>query len=462
MVDTAILGRSGPSHLLRLDTLVRLRWLAVAGQLMAVLIVHFGLGFQLPMGVTLGIIAVSGALNLALKARYPTAHRLDDSSAAALLAYDVVQLAALLYLTGGLENPFAILFLAPVMISATTLPPRWTTMLGLLAIVAITFLAFWHRPLPWSPGETVRLPALYVWGVWLSLLLSLGFIGIYAWRVADEARQLGHALAATELVLAREQHLSQLDGLAAAAAHELGTPLSTIALVVNELDRAMKPGSPHKEDIVLLKEQTVRCRQILAKITTLGTSPEGPLKAIGLRQLIEEASAPQRPFGVRIAVSAVGEGREPASLRSPGLIYGLENLIDNAVDFATTTVSVGAGWSEHEVWIEIVDDGPGFTPDILKRLGEPYVTTRGMDAREGRSASGGLGLGLFIAKTLLERGGAQFVAGNRQDGQRGASVRLIWRREQFERQDAEPSGPRREEQPAAAVRSRPSHPIAAP
>ena len=460
MVDAAILSRSGPSQLLRLDTLVRLRWLAVAGQLLAVLIVHFGFGFRLPMGVALSIIAVSAALNLTLKSRYPTAHRLEDSSAAALLAYDVVQLAALLYLTGGLENPFAILFLAPVMISATTLPPRWTTMLGLLAVAAITLLAFWHLPLPWAPGEFMRLPKLYVWGVWLSLLLGLTFIGVYAWRVAEEARQLGHALAATELVLAREQHLSQLDGLAAAAAHELGTPLSTIALVVNEIDRAMKADNPHKEDVALLKEQTIRCRQILSKITTLGTGHEGPLKAIGLRQLIEEAAAPQRPFGVSIAVAAGGEGREPVSLRSPGLIYGLENLIDNAVDFATTTVSVSAGWTTGEVWIEIMDDGPGFAPDVLRRLGEPYVTTRGLNARESGSTSGGLGLGLFIAKTLLERGGAQFVAGNRQDGHRGASVKLTWRRNHFERDDADNrSSQLREEQAATTGRSPPSHPI---
>jgi len=443
MVDTILLSRAEPSHLLRLDTLVRLRWLAVAGQLLALLLVYFGFGFVLPMGVALGIIAVSAALNLALKARYPTAHRLEDSSAAALLAYDVVQLAALLYLTGGLENPFSILFLAPVMISATTLPPRWTMMLGALAVAAITALALWHQPLPWAADEAIRLPRLYVGGVWLSLLLSLAFIGIYAWRVAEEARQLGQALAATELVLAREQHLSQLDGLAAAAAHELGTPLATIALVATELDRATTPDSPHKEDIALLREQTARCRQILSKIATLGTAHEGPLKAIGLRQLLEEAAAPQRPFGVKIAVTAAGEGREPASTRNPGLIYGLENLIDNAVDFATTTVGVRAGWTAHEVKIEIVDDGPGFAADVLKRLGEPYVTTRSLDSRGGGgSASGGLGLGLFIAKTLLERGGAQFVAGNRQDGERGASVTLTWRRAQFERQDAEP-GPAR-------------------
>jgi two-component system, sensor histidine kinase RegB len=452
MVDAALLNRTEPSHLLRLDTLVRLRWLAVAGQLLAVVVVRMAFGFELPIAIALLIIGVSAVLNVALKMRYPTAHRLEDGAAASLLAYDVVQLAALLYLTGGLQNPFAILFLAPVMISATTLPPRRTMMLGALAALAVTALALWHRPLPWTPGHSMQLPPLYVGGVWLSLLLGLSFIGIYAWRVAEEARQLGQALAATELVLAREQHLSQLDGLAAAAAHELGTPLATIALVVNELDRATKADSPHKEDIVLLKEQTQRCRQILGKIATLGTSHEGPLKAIGMHQLLEEVAAPQRPFGVQIKITAGGVGAEPMAARSPGIIYGLENLIDNAVDFAATTVTVSAAWTESEVRIAIADDGPGFAPDVLKRLGEPYVTTRGMDARDG-SPSGGLGLGLFIAKTLLERSGAQFEAGNKPGG--GASVDLRWRRQQFERQDG---GAPSEEQRNLTRRSRLGHP----
>jgi two-component system, sensor histidine kinase RegB len=431
MVDLGLLNRVGAPHLLRLDTLVRLRWLAVTGQLFAVLLVRYAFGFPLPMTAALGIIAVSAALNLALQARYPTTYRLEHGAAAALLAYDVVQLAALLYLTGGLENPFAILFLAPVMISAMALPPGRTLTLGVLAMGAATLLAVWHQPLPWTPEDGIRLPRLYVWGVWLSILLGLTFIGVYAWRVAEEARQLGHALAATELVLAREQHLSQLDGLAAAAAHELGTPLATIALVVNELDRALKADSQHKDDIGLLKEQTIRCRQILSKITTLGTGPEGPLKAIGLRQLVEEVSAPQRPFGVAIRIEADGKGPEPVSIRSPGLIYGLENIIDNAVDFAASTVTIVASWTESEVRIAISDDGPGFAPDVLRKLGEPYITTHRLDSRPA-SASGGLGLGLFIAKTLLERGGAQFSAGNRTDAPSGASVALTWRRQTFE------------------------------
>jgi two-component system, sensor histidine kinase RegB len=431
MVDHLLLSRSPGTRLLRLDTLIKLRWLAVGGQLAAVLTVHVILGFRLPLLGALAIIAVSAALNFALRARYPTTHRMEDGAAAALLAYDVVQLAALLYLTGGLENPFAILFLAPVMISATTLPPFRTLGLGTLAMASATALAFFHRPLPWLPDDGLQLPALYVGGVWLSILLGLTFIGVYAWRVAEEARQLGDALAATELVLARELHLSQLDGLAAAAAHELGTPLATIALVVRELDKAIKPGAQHKDDIELLRDQAMRCRQILSKITTLGTEPAGPLEAVSLKQLIEEVCAPQRPFDVRIAIHCEGQGPEPICKRSPGLIYGLENLIDNAADFATTTVSVQALWTDRSVTISIADDGPGFAADVLKRLGEPYVTTRKLDARSREGATGGLGLGLFIAKTLLERSGASFRAEN-QAGSRGAVVTMQWRRSAFE------------------------------
>jgi two-component system, sensor histidine kinase RegB len=434
MVDHVLLNRVGAPQLLRLDTLVKLRWLAVTGQMLAIIVVHFGFGFPLPILTALAIIAVSALLNIALQVRFPRTHRIEDGAAATLLAYDVVQLAALLYLTGGLENPFSILFLAPVLISATALPPTRTMLLGALATVAVTVLAVWHQPLPWLANDSIRLPRLYVGGVWLSLLLGLTFIGVYAWRVAEEARQLGHALTATELVLAREQHLSQLDGLAAAAAHELGTPLATIALVVRELDRAIGSESPHKDDIVLLSEQTSRCRQILAKIATLGTEPEGLMNTIGIRQLLEEVSAPQRPFGVRIVMEAEGPHPDPVLLRSAGLIYGLENLIDNAVDFATTTVSISAAWTDQYVSIMITDDGPGFAVEVLKRLGEPYVTTRRLDPPSG-SSSGGLGLGLFIAKTLLERGGAQFEARNRTDSARGAAVKLTWKRAVFERRE---------------------------
>jgi two-component system sensor histidine kinase RegB len=373
---------------------------------------------------------------MVLRMRYPLSHRMEDQAAAILLAYDILQLGGLLYLTGGLENPFAFLFLAPVMISATTLPPHRTVALGAIAMTVATILAFWHQPLPWNVDDSIRLPPLYVAGVWLSILLGLTFIGLYAWRVSEEARQLSDALAATELVLAREQHLTQLDGLAAAAAHELGTPLATIALVARELDRAMPEDDPHKDDIRLLNEQSARCRAILGKLASLGTDPAGPLGELSLRQLLEEVTAPHRAFGVTLNVAIEGTGAEPGCRRNPGLLYGLGNLVENAVDFAETAVAVVARHDERSVTITIRDDGPGFPQELLGRLGEPYLTRRGGDrpARDG----GGLGLGMFIAKTLLERSGAVVEARNAVLPDSGASITVTWPRQLFQRAEAMP------------------------
>ncbi len=416
------------SRHLRLDTLVRLRWLAIAGQSLAVAGVHFGLGFPLPFGWCFTAIAVSSWLNIALRIRFPMSHRLQPGAATALLAFDIVQLAALLHLTGGLQNPFSILFLAPVMISATALPPQRTLLLGVLAIALATLVSIFHLPLPWAGHDRPVLPPSYQLGSWAALVLGLGFTGIYAWRVAKEARDLSDALAATELVLAREQHLSQLDGLAAAAAHELGTPLATIALVARELSRLAPPEGEMAEDIALLREQVERCRGILGKLASLQDDDGSPLDQLGLRLLIEEAAGPQRPFGVPFEIVMSGEKPEPICRRNPGMIYGLGNIVDNAVDFARSTVTITAQWNAALVTLTIADDGPGFPPDVLLRAGDPYLTHGAGENRAG----GGLGLGLFIAKTLLERGGALMEFANLPAPASGASVRLSWPRAVFE------------------------------
>lgn len=427
---------STPRHL-RLDTLVRLRWLAIAGQSVAVAGVHFGLGFSLPFGWCFLVIAVSAWLNIALRIRFPLSHRLGESAATALLGFDILQLAALLYLTGGLQNPFAILFLAPVMISATALPPRHTLALGLLAAGLATLLTFLHWPLPWAGTGRPVLPPQYQAGNWIALLLGLGFTGIYAWRVAKEARDLSEALAATELVLAREQHLSQLDGLAAAAAHELGTPLATIALVARELSRLAPAEGEMAEDITLLREQVERCRGILGKLASLQDDDAGPLDQLSLGLLIEEAAGPQRPFGVPFEIALVGDKPVPVCRRNPGMIYGLGNIVDNAVDFARSKVTITAQWTEGTVILTIADDGPGFTPEVLMRAGDPYLSRS--HAKESR-AGGGLGLGLFIAKTLLERSGATLEFSNLPLPATGANIRITWLRAVFERDDR-PAGP---------------------
>src|ERR1700692_4742195 len=287
----------------RLDTLVRLRWLAVIGQFAALLVVHFGLEYLVvPIWACIAVIAVAALLNIALRLSFRHTRWLEPDRAAWLLAFDIAELAALLYLTGGLENPFSFLLLGPVLISATALPPRMTLLLGVFAVLCATVLIFFHYQLPWESEEQLQLPETYVAAVWLSILLAIGYIGVYTWQVAEEARQLSDALAATELVLAREQHLSQLDGLAAAAAHELGTPLSTITVVVREIERALEPNSPHTEELKLRREQAQRCRGILGKLTQLSASAE-PFDRMPLSALIEETVAPHRHFGVAINVA---------------------------------------------------------------------------------------------------------------------------------------------------------------
>ncbi|MGI6244854.1 MAG: ActS/PrrB/RegB family redox-sensitive histidine kinase [Pseudochelatococcus sp.] len=427
------------AHRLKVDTLVRLRWLAVIGQSAAVAGVHLGLGYPLSFGPCFLTIACSALLNIVLRIRYPMSARLDPALASLILGFDVLQLCVLLFLTGGLQNPFSLLVLAPVMISATALPPWRTLLLGGFALALTTGLAFFHLPLPWIPGETLALPLPYVIGIWWAIQLGLGFTGVYAWRVAEEARQLAHALSATELVLEREQHLSQLDGLAAAAAHELGTPLATIALVVRELDHSIGPGHPMAEDIALLREQVGRCREILATLTSLGTNDAGPLDRLTLSHLIEEVAGPQRGFDVPIAITCEGEGREPVTARNPGVLYGLGNIVDNAVDYARTQVRIEARWTADTVSLTVRDDGPGFTPDILLRLGEPYVTSRGAERRgitrrsdDGDGDANGHGLGVFIAKTLIERSGAEVHWTNAPTPEEGAIVTVIWPRRAFE------------------------------
>ncbi len=427
------LAQNHPRRNVRLDTLVRLRWLAIIGQTTAMLAVYFGLDFALPIWACLAVIALSAWLNVALRLRFQMTQRLEPDRAAWLLAFDIAELAVLLYLTGGLQNPFAFLFLAPVLLSATALPPRFTLMLGAFAVACATVLAFAHYPLPWDNEDPLQLPPIYMIGVWLSILLAIGFIGVYAWQITEESRQLADALAATELVLAREQHLSQLDGLAAAAAHELGTPLSTISVIAKELENAMAAGSPHGEDVRLLREQTTRCRDILAKLTELSASGE-PFDRTPLAVLIEEVVAPHRNFGVTIDVTAKpAGGAEPAGGRNPAILYGLGNLLENAVDFARERVTVGAQWNEDVVEVTIGDDGPGFAPEIVGRIGEPYVTSRKRNPQRRRRDSAGLGLGLFIAKTLLERSGAALSFENRAFPARGAVITVRWSRRDFER-----------------------------
>src|SRR3982075_926343 len=440
MTDVAASDFRHPRRYVRLDTILRLRWLAVLGQLAAIFIVVQGLESDVPLMPCVAIVGLSALLNLALQIAFDPMQRLEPAYAAGLLALNIVELAGLLFLTGGLQNPFSFLFLAPVLISATALPIRLTIALGMLAVACATVLVFFHLPLPWDSDEPLVLPQIYLFGVWLSIVVAIGVTSLYAFQVTEEARKLSDALAATELVLTREQHLTQLDGLAAAAAHELGTPLSTIFLISRELEKTVKDG-PLGSDLKTLREQAQRCRDILAKITQLSSSG-APFDRMPLSTLIEEVVAPHRDFGVAIKVRiAVAGAREPVGTRNPAILYGVGNILENAVDFARTTVEVNAWWNNETVEIVISDDGPGFAPDILKRIGEPYLSRRrGADEAQGAEHRG-LGLGVFIARTLLERTGAKVSFTNRIFPDHGAVVQIAWPRDRFEAEEisAEPA-----------------------
>ncbi|MBW6424602.1 ActS/PrrB/RegB family redox-sensitive histidine kinase [Rhizobium sp. XQZ8] len=416
----------GPSsRRIRLQTLVWLRWLAVAGQTITVLIVGLLLKFPIPIQEAAVLVGALAIANLALSIWFPQTHRLGPKSALALLGFDLLQMAALLFVTGGLANPFAPLICVPVIIAFASQPLRHALALIIFALICITVLAFSPYDVPWYEGETLRIQPVMQLGVWCAIASMMMFAAFYAYRVSVEASLLADALAATELVLEREKHLSQLDGLAAAAAHELGTPLATITVVAKEMERELAGDERYREDVQLLRSQSERCRDILRRLTSLSAENEEHMRRLPLSSLVEDVIAPHRQFGIEIAlVEKNGRTNEPVGNRNAGIIYGLGNLIENAVDYARSKVTITVEHNAERVAITIEDDGQGYAPDILSRIGEPYMTKR---PREHERA-GGLGLGLFIAKTLLERSGATIRFGNRDNGEPGARINIYWPR----------------------------------
>ncbi|MCJ8519772.1 two-component system sensor histidine kinase RegB [Pseudorhizobium tarimense] len=418
-----------PSRRFRLQTLVRLRWLAVAGQTLTVLAVAFLLQFPLPLLQAGVLIAALAVANIMLSLWFPPTQRLGPKAALALLSFDLLQMAALLFITGGLANPFAPLICVPVIISFASQPLRHSIVLILLALVCTTALAFSPYPLPWYPEETLRLQPVMQLGIWFAIASMMSFAAFYAYQVSNEATLLADALAATELVLEREKHLSQLDGLAAAAAHELGTPLATISVVAKEMEREFGEDERLREDVQLLRSQSERCRDILKRLTSLSAASEEHMRRLPLSSMVEEVVAPHRQFGIEIDLVQNGDrASEPVCTRNAGILYGLGNLVENAVDYAKSRVTVTTEHSPERVVVVVEDDGAGYSADILSRIGEPYMTRR---AKEMERA-GGLGLGLFIAKTLLERSGARLRFENRSGAAAGARIRIEWPRAMLE------------------------------
>ncbi len=423
----------------RLRTLAYVRLLALSGQLVALVVAQmtFGLRFDGALvAVVIGAAALTVVLSLFL---YPAPKRLSDTEATLTFLFDIAQLSCLLYLTGGITNPFALLLMAPVAVSAMALTPRSTGLLGLVAIVLITALSVVYQPLRFADGTVLEVPPILTFGHWAAIVIGIAFQAFYAQRVAAESNSMADALLAAQMALSREQKLTDLGGVVAATAHELGTPLATIKLVSAELAEELADRPELAEDARLLTTQAERCRSILQSMGRSGKD-DTLLRRTPLQALLEEAAEPHTDRGktvhFHVAPADGGAPEQPVLQRRPELVHGLRNLIQNAVDFARDTVWIEAGWSAQTLRIRIMDDGPGFSAQVLGSIGEPFIG-RGRDPTRPKRRPGytGMGLGMFIAKTLLERTGARLEFLN-CDGPvttlpgapplHGAMVELVW------------------------------------
>ncbi len=430
----------------RAATLANIRWVAVTGQLITILFVHFFLDFDLALISSLAVILVSVWFNILAASFLPPNARLSERAALGWLIFDAVQLAILLALSGGLSNPFCILFLATTTISAAALTIWGARIVVAVCLVLIVLIELWHFPLVRTSGEELILPVIYRVGFALALLVGITFTAGYNGRIAEEAFGMSQALAATQLALSREHQLSSLGAMAAAAAHELGTPLATIAVTAREMERNLPDGIDKEGDLALIREQTARCRDILAEFAGIQRQDITGFQEVPLLSILEEAASPHRHAGKTVVFMVNGAlvhdvaPITPGIERRPEIIHGLRNLIQNAVDFAHSTVTIHTHVSAERLEVQIEDDGMGYPAEVLGRLGEPFVTSRSR-RKNAETDYEGMGLGIFIAKTLLERRGLSVTFFNRRGRGRasGATVQLLWPLDPVQQDETDPA-----------------------
>jgi two-component system, sensor histidine kinase RegB len=421
---------------LRVRTLVTLRWLVVAGET-ALLLLVMGLRFDIPYPLCFAVVGAGAWVNLLTGVASPGQRVFGEREAAAQLSIDLLQMSALVFLTGGASNPFMLMLIAPVTLAAATLPLRPVLILSGMAALLSALLVVVSLPLPQSPGMAVAIPLTFRVGAGLANIVGIALTAGYVRQAAVESARMALALDVTQAVLAREQRLSALGALAAAAAHELGTPLATISIVAKELAREA-PTPAVKEDADLLVSQAERCREILRRLTeTPAAASDEVHERLSLRQLVQEVIEPHANLerggvkGVRVEAIVTGAKgmKTPDIRRMPEITHAFTSFVENAVDFAASEILVSARFDAETISIEVRDDGPGFSPEVLAKLGEPYVTTR-PGAEGSRTGHIGMGLGFFIAKTLLERTGALVTFQNGRP--RGAVVSARWPRSKIE------------------------------
>ncbi len=412
----------------RLRTLVTVRWIAIVGQTTAVLAASFAMGFQLPLLFCALLISASASVNIVAQFVYPSEKRLTEQGTLLSLFFDLAQLVTLLMVTGGLNNPFAVLILAPVTISATALRLQSTLWLGIAAMAAVALMANFYLPLVLADGSIMETPEIFRSGISAALAIAVVFLSVYARRVTVEGYAMNQALTATQIALSREQRLAAIGGIAAATAHELGTPLATIKLVAGELAREVGDQPELADDVALIRREAERCGEIMTDLSQ-SARDDSQIRSSPVVALVEEAAAPHRNRGKAVvirfngALAGEADSDQPMVPRGAELVHGLRNVIQNGVDFAAATVWADIDYDGEELRIAIGDDGPGFSAEVLPRLGEPYVSTRQRGEVRATGDEGeyeGMGLGLFIARTLLERTGATMAFANGTDLRRSA------------------------------------------
>ena len=418
----SVINRANFEDNLNLDkkTLIILRWIAIFGQLVAIYLVKFLLKFEIPILLCSYVVFVGALTNLYLSLWY-TRGELNNYHSTIVLLYDIIQLASLLYLTGGIKNPFVIFLIVPAIVSSTLLNLKSTLFLSTLTALLLGILTLYHLPLP-NPGDLhFHVPDYYLYAVPVALIIALVFLTYFGARFGTESRKKNKALNKLEEIIAKEHELETIGLQAAAAVHSLGTPLSTITVIAKELKKEILKEPKHSKDIDLLLSQAKRCSEILKKISTSQIEDDKFISQVKIQDLIEEISRSFEEISdKKIYLNFDNATHEVLINRSSQITYGIRNFFGNAIKFSKSKVDIVLETDPKIIKLSILDDGPGFPDDISELIGEPYITTKYKDLNE----KSGLGLGTFIGKTLLERNFAQLKFSNLKKG--GAKVEITW------------------------------------
>jgi two-component system sensor histidine kinase RegB len=408
----------------RLKTFILLRSIAVIGQLLTCIIIGNFLLFNLPLIEVYSTIIALALSNLLLFLVYSWNQRLSETTTTIIIAADIIQLAMLIYFTGGLSNPFVMLFIVPIAISIDNLPIRSSIILIILTLISVSILGFYNYPLMQDDTSFLVNPDILNIGIWFSLIVTILFLSFYVGRLTNESREVSRALKITEELLSNEQNLSSLDGLAAAAAHQLGTPLGTINLIAGELLNNEKLSKEGEDDLKILLKEISRCKNIIGSLGEKSSLDDDIVNKIELHALLEELSEFIRVKGIKTSIIF---NEDDTSLKNFNIerrsefLLGLSNIIENAAEFAKENVLMRISSVDDYIELIIEDDGDGFSSEIINRLGDPYVTSR----RNTDSLKDGLGLGFFISKTLFERLGIRMNIYNKSKPEYGAVVSIM-------------------------------------